>query len=208
MFTLTDGYLVLIPGLVVLLPAVPIAAWILRRGSDRRWTLVALLALAHVTAVVALTIFPIPISGQEFYRLTRGMSGDNVVPFATISGQLANLTFSSVRQLSGNLLLLTPLGVYGPELWTPLRDWRRFLAVAMAVGVSIELAQYVGSVIEGFSYRITDVDDAIMNAIGAFLAWGIWRWLVEMGLFAAVMAGHGIQSEAWHPTRSPSSPPR
>jgi hypothetical protein len=47
-------------------PAVPLAAWIWRRGADRRWTLFALLALVHVTAVTAMTIFPIPISGQEY----------------------------------------------------------------------------------------------------------------------------------------------
>jgi hypothetical protein len=40
-------------------------------------------------AVVALTIFPIPIGGQDFYRQTRGMSEDNIVPFATIVGQLS-----------------------------------------------------------------------------------------------------------------------
>jgi len=208
MLTFTDGYLHLIPGLVVLLPAAPIAAWILRRGADRRWTLVALLALAHATAVMGMTIFPIPISGQEFYRQTRGMSGDNVVPFATIAGQLQTLSFTSVRQLSGNVLLLTPLGVYGPELWARMRDWRRFLIVALAIGIGIELTQYAGSLIEGFSYRITDVDDAIMNAAGAVAAWVVWRWLVERGYFATVLAAHSIESAAWRPIRSPSSAPR
>lgn len=208
MFTFTDGDLVLIPGLVALLPAAPLAAWIARRGRDRRWTLMALLALGHATAVVAMTVFPIPISGQEFYRQTRGMSGDNVIPFATIADQLANLSFSTIRQLSGNLLLLTPFGVYGPELWPRLRDPRRFLLVAMALGVGVELTQYAGSLIEGFSYRITDVDDAIMNAAGALAAWGLWRGLAGRSGIAAILAAHGIKSAAWQPTGSLSSPPR
>ncbi len=208
MFTITDGLLTLIPGIVVFLPAIPIAVWILRRGGEVAWTLMALLALIHVTLVVALTIFPIPIGGQEFYRQTRGMSGDNVIPFATITDQLASLSFNTIRQLSGNLLLLTPFGVYGPELWPRLRDWRRFLIVAMAIGVSVELTQYAGSLIEGFSYRITDVDDAIMNAAGALAAWAIWRGLVERGVLAAILTAHGIESAAWRPTRSLSSPPR
>ncbi len=55
-----------IDGYVVILPAIPIAMWILRRGADRRWTLLALVALTHATVVVALTIFPMPIAGQEF----------------------------------------------------------------------------------------------------------------------------------------------
>ncbi len=175
MITFTDGQLVLIPGFVAVLPAVPIAVWIWRRQAELRWKLLALLALIHVTSVVALTIFPIPIGGQEFYRLTRGMGEDNVVPFATITGQLGHLSWNNLRQLVGNALALAPLGIYGPGLWPALRDWRRFLVVAVAFGVGIELAQYAGSLIEGFTYRVTDVDDAIMNATGAVVAFFVWR---------------------------------
>jgi hypothetical protein len=45
----------------------------------------------------------------------------------------------------------------------------------VAFGVGIELAQYAGSLIEGFTYRVTDVDDAIMNATGAVVAFFVWR---------------------------------
>ena len=174
--TFSDGYLTLIPGIFAVLPAIPIAVWILRRGMDRRRTLWALLALGHITAVISLTIFPIPIGGQDFYRNTRGMSGDNIVPFATITYQLQNLTLGTVRQLVGNMLALAPLGIYAPMLWPAFRDWKRLFAVALAAAVSIELAQYAGSVLEGFSYRITDVDDAIMNSAGAMIAFALWRW--------------------------------
>ena len=192
----TDGYLILIPGIFCLLPSIPVAVWILRRGADERWTPFAMLALVHVTAVVALTIFPIPIGGQDFYRHTRGMSGDNVVPFATIISQLQHPGLSSVRQLGGNMLALVPLGIYGPELWPALRDWRRFAVVAVAAGVSIELAQYAGSLLEGFSYRITDIDDAIMNATGAVAAFFVWRWL-RRGRLAAILAALGLESPSW-----------
>ena len=135
----------------------------------------ALLALTHITLVVALTIFPIPIGGQDYYRQTRGMSEDNLVPFATIISQLQHLSPNTVRQLFGNVMALAPLGIYGPGLWPALRDWRRFVVVAVAFGVGIELAQYAGSLIEGFTYRVTDVDDAIMNATGAVAAFFVWR---------------------------------
>jgi glycopeptide antibiotics resistance protein len=72
-----------------------------------------------------------------------------------------------------------PLGVYGPELWPALRDPRRFVAVAVAAAVSIELVQLAGSLLEGFTYRVTDIDDAIMNAGGAIIAFTVyraWRW--------------------------------
>jgi glycopeptide antibiotics resistance protein len=180
--TFTDGQLVLLPGFLVLIPAAPIAVWIVRRGADQRWTLLALVALAHVTAVVALTIFPIPIGGQEFYRQTRGMSEDNIVPFASIIGQLQHLSLNTVRQLAGNVVALAPLGIYGPGLWPALRNWRRFVLVAVALAVGIELSQYAGSLMEGFTYRVTDVDDAIMNATGAIAAYFVWRRIERSGL--------------------------
>ncbi|HEY5473682.1 MAG TPA: VanZ family protein, partial [Candidatus Limnocylindrales bacterium] len=100
--------------------------------------------------------------------------------------------------LGGNILALVPLGIYGPELWPALRDWRRFVMVAVAVGIGIELAQYAGSVMEGFSYRITDVDDAIMNATGAVAAFFVWRWL-SRGRLAAILAARGLESPSWLP---------
>ena len=194
MLTFTDGGLVLIPGLVVPIAAVPLAVWILRRDADPRWTIMALLALAHVTAVVAMTIFPIPIGGQDFYRQTRGLTQDNIVPFATIVDQLRHLGFNTIRQLSGNVLILMPLGVYGPALWPALRDWRRFVVVAIAFGAGIELTQYAGSLIEGFTYRVTDVDDAIMNATGAIAAFVIWPRLART-TFAVELAGRVSESQ-------------
>jgi glycopeptide antibiotics resistance protein len=196
----TDGYLKLIPGFFCFFPALPVAFWIKRRRdsgrADDRWTLFALIALVHITAIIALTIFPIPIGGQEYYRVHRGMSGDNLVPFATIVNQLRHPGLSSARQLIGNMLALVPLGVYGPELWPALRDWRRFVVVAVAVGVGIELTQYVGSYIEGFSYRITDIDDAMMNATGAIAAFFIWRRL-RAGRLESILARFGLESPSW-----------
>lgn len=199
-----DGQLTLIPGFFALLPAIPIAIWILRRGADERWTWMALLALAHISLVVALAIFPIPIAGQDFYRHTRGMSEDNIVPFGTISSQLQHLTLNNVRQLGGNVLALMPLGIYGPGLWPALRDWRRFVLVAVAFGVGIELTQYAGSLLEGFTYRVTDVDDAMMNASGAVAAFFVWRWLGGNGV-ATRLAARALESWPWHPKTPPAS---
>ena len=80
------------------------------------------------------------------------------------------------------LLALAPLGIYGPALWPRLRNWRRFALVAIAFGIGIETAQFVGSLVEGFAYRITDVDDAILNATGAIAGFLVWRWMERKGL--------------------------
>lgn len=178
--TITDGYLTSIPGYWLLVPALPGAWWLWRRGTgravDRRRTVFALIAFAHLTVVVALTIFPIPIAGQEYYRVTRGFTEDNWIPFNTIADQLLHLRLGTIRQLVGNAIVLMPLAVYAPELWPRLHDWRWFAAAALGFALAIELAQLAGSLIEGFTYRVTDVDDAIMNTAGAVAAFFVWRW--------------------------------
>jgi glycopeptide antibiotics resistance protein len=105
---------------------------------------------------------------------------------------LTHPSLNNFRQLFGNVVALAPLGVYGPGLWLALRDWRKFVLVAVAFGVGIELTQYAGSVLEGFTYRVTDIDDAMMNATGAvatFFLWRLaqrtdrldrWQWIAEL----------------------------
>jgi glycopeptide antibiotics resistance protein len=189
--TFHDGYLTLIPGYWVILPAIPVAIWVLRRGAGRRWTLMAFLAVAHVTAVVGLTIFPIPIAGQDFYRNTRGLSEDNIIPFTTIFVQLlSSITFQhrsliaslhALMELAGNMVVLAPLAIYGPALWPSLRRWRRFALVAIGFSVGIELTQLAGSLLEGFTYRVTDIDDVILNSTGAVVAFFVWREMDRRG---------------------------
>jgi glycopeptide antibiotics resistance protein len=192
LFSFTDGGLVLIPGFWALLPAIPIGLLIWRRGTDRRRTLMLLLALIHIDLVIALTLFPIPIGGQEFYRHTRGMSEDNIVPFTTIIVQLVSsipfqhrsliASLHALMEMVGNMAALAPLAIYGPALWPSLRRWRRFAVVAIAFSVGIELSQLAGSLIEGFTYRVTDIDDVILNSSGAVVAFFVWRWAESRGL--------------------------
>ena len=191
MFSFTDGGLVLIPGFWALLPAIPIGVLIWRRGTDRRRTLMLLLALIHIDLVIALTIFPIPIAGQDFYRNTRGLSEDNIVPFTTIYVQLlSSITFQhrsliaslhALMELVGNMVVLAPLAIYGPALWPSLRSWRRFALVAIGFSVGIELTQLAGSLLEGFTYRVTDIDDVILNSTGAVVAFFVWREMDRRG---------------------------
>jgi glycopeptide antibiotics resistance protein len=174
-FKFTDGELLLIPGLVAVFPALPIAGWLWSMERSLTWRLMALLALAHITLVIALTIFPIPIDGQRLYRETRGLTEDNLIPFATIAATFWQHTPARVAQLAGNLVALAPLGVYGPYLWPFLRTWRRFVFVAAAAAVTIECTQFAGSWLEGFTYRVTDIDDALTNTTGAVVAYFLWR---------------------------------
>jgi glycopeptide antibiotics resistance protein len=91
---------------------------------------------------------------------------DNLVPLMTIRIYLAHLDSSFwVSQLVGNLLLLLPLGLFGPIALPWLHRWWRVVLVAVLTSTAIEIAQLF------IPDRSADVDDVLLNVIGALIGY-------------------------------------
>jgi len=78
----------------------------------------------------------------------------------------------SYRQMIGNVLAFVPLGILLPLMLN--RPWRSFLIVlvsAMSLSAAIELGQLTVSLTLGYGYRAADIDDVILNTIGALLGY-------------------------------------
>jgi glycopeptide antibiotics resistance protein len=76
------------------------------------------------------------------------------------------------KQVAGNFIMLLPLGIYLPLLHRKLRKISGFFAVLLIsflVSVGIETLQLATS------YRSTDVDDIMLNTIGACLGFFIYE---------------------------------
>jgi glycopeptide antibiotics resistance protein len=67
-----------------------------------------------------------------------------------------------VQNAAGNVLLFFPLGILLPLIWKGLR-FRRGIQIAIALSISIEVAQYFSN------YRSADINDVILNGLGACL---------------------------------------
>jgi glycopeptide antibiotics resistance protein len=67
-----------------------------------------------------------------------------------------------VQNAAGNVLLFFPLGILLPLVWKRLR-FRRGIQIAIALSISIELIQFLSG------YRSADVNDVILNVLGACL---------------------------------------
>jgi glycopeptide antibiotics resistance protein len=92
----------------------------------------------------------------------------NFIPFRTIGIYLANLDSGFwVGQMVGNLLLLLPVGLLGPAVFPWLDRWLRVLVASLAFSTAIELAQL------GIPDRSADVDDVLLNVVGALLGYTI-----------------------------------
>ena len=75
-----------------------------------------------------------------------------------------------VSQALGNLLLLLPIGLFGPIALPWLSRWWRVVLVAATISASIEFAQLF------IPERSADVDDVMFNTVGALL--GYWLLLL------------------------------
>ena len=76
----------------------------------------------------------------------------------------SNARFFCMYNAKGNVLLFFPLGVLLPLLWRRLRYWNVIL-IAIALSSGIEIAQYISQA--WGSYRLTDINDVILNTVGA-----------------------------------------
>lgn len=84
----------------------------------------------------------------------------NLIPFWDITNDVGAYLINSGL----NILLFVPLGFLLPLLWKEFRSWRSMCLTGFLLSLGIELAQLL-------NYRISDVDDLIMNTTGAWLGY-------------------------------------
>ena len=152
----------------------------MKKKSGLRTVLNILIVISFLIYLFALYYFTLGKSAPAM------MNGEyrrvNLVPFKTIFSYL-NL-FSRGRSsvallnLVGNIILFIPMGLYLPWFFKYLRKfWKDTLAVLFTI-LLVEGLEYVtgrGSL---------DVDDVILNLLGAIIAYGIWclpfiQWIVR-----------------------------
>ena len=100
----------------------------------------------------------------------------NLIPFRTLklfSGLLSDhrphLVQAAVINLFGNVIMFIPLGLFLPSLFSKLQNlWKTLFSVVLII-TAVEILQLftlVGS---------CDVDDLLLNLIGAALGYGLYK---------------------------------
>jgi glycopeptide antibiotics resistance protein len=161
----------------LVLTAITVPAWLLFRLYRGRMGARA----ASFPREFLLLIFVVYLSGLAAATLEPNRNSRAQVAATDgleLRPDLASLTCSSaslarastarsfcVRNARGNLILFVPLGFLLPLVWRRLRFWNGMLA-ALAISIGIELAQYLT---RPWSNRLADVNDVILNVLGACL---------------------------------------
>ncbi len=166
------------------------AALVWRRGvaaATPRRTLAAQIALAlYLGWLAGETFFPLPITSAALRAGVAAHPGGgwhaDLTPFRSI-GHLVGLgwRWPAIRLLAGNVCVFVPFGVLLPTAWAGLATWRRVALAALALSVSIELGQLAGSLLVGYSYRLTEIDDVILNVTGVMLGFALWSARHRLG---------------------------
>lgn len=66
-----------------------------------------------------------------------------------------------------NIIMFMPLGFLLPFIWKKYRNPLKILFTGLGLSLSIELCQL-------FNRRNTDIDDLLMNTLGAIIGYGVW----------------------------------
>lgn len=133
-----------------------------------------LLAL-YLGWLIGATLFPLPLEGVAGRDGLNGyLNHPNVVPFSTIRETLALPDlWPRVRLLGGNVLVFAPLGLLLPAIWPRFAGPGSIALAGLAVSLSIELTQLAVSLALGTWYRMSDVDDVLLNVAGVLLGYGL-----------------------------------
>jgi glycopeptide antibiotics resistance protein len=153
-------------GLLALLVVLPVYLWRSHQAprNSRFW--LNLTAIVYLDVLLSLTFFPLPLPPYEIDLA--GCHFVHIWPFATISPALSHgLAWPDTRYLIGNVLAFVPVGVLVPLLRPTKRPWLTVLIAGFLLSVSVEVGQLAASLVIGFPYRQSDIDDVIVNTIGA-----------------------------------------
>lgn len=122
----------------------------------------------YLIVLIALTFAPFGSDNDLGKRI-------NLEPFATIRSALRHGSGSGVfRLMVLNIAAFVPLGLLLPVVASRARGLVVVFLLALSLSVAIELGQLAVSQYVGYAYRSTDVDDVILNVLGAVIGYVVF----------------------------------
>lgn len=131
----------------------------------------------YILFVIKVVILKYPF--ERLYQITQtwtrevileGLDTANFTLFKTIRMYIRYADrLNSVENLVGNVVVFIPLGIFLPLLFKSCRRFRETLMVSFICVVGIELFQLFSA------FGAFDVDDILLNCVGASLGYGLYR---------------------------------
>lgn len=161
----------LLPVAAVCLVVLAVILW--REKHSLSYLLCFAIFSIYLLFAVDKAFFPIAISGDyaDTMRDVPFTPFINLVPFNFNFSEMPHLVYLQIVQ---NIVLTVPFG-FGVSFLARFRYW-----LIPAIGLGIELTQLGIALMLGYPYRVIDINDAILNAFGVLIGYGMFRifaWL-------------------------------
>ena len=128
----------------------------------------------YLSLIIAFCFFPIRFGYSGYDAL------NNFIPFKSIidcvNDSFQNHTPHGLLSVIGNLLMLTPLGLFFSFY---IKDFKKRLLGVFLFSVSIEVLQFIIGLIIGYNYRSIDIDDIILNVAGGIISCVIFKFVIN-----------------------------
>lgn len=155
-------------------------------GGKRKWVSFAGcgIALFSMILIFVIVFFPFPVDLDEirFNKENQYGQTNNFIPFRSIvmcvkaffDGQYSVFVY----QVIGNIILFMPFG-FGIHILFFYNEKKlaKTFFIVVVTGLSIEIMQGVYSMLLGYTYRSTDIDDLFLNIAGGMLVFIVVKLL-------------------------------
>lgn len=133
----------------------------------------------YMVALIAVTFFPIPIQWwDEIWKYVWDTT--SLLPLSS----LFNIAFNNnlditikIKQIIGNIILFIPMWFFIPLIWKNKNSLTKTFPIGIFASFSIEWLQYLISFFLGFHYKVTDVDDILLNIFGFIIGFYVYKVL-------------------------------
>lgn len=134
--------------------------------------------MAYILLLIKLIVFKYPyeqlaaiVASWRSDVVLEGLGNANFVPFRTIRMYIKySDRLNSFENLAGNILVFVPFGLMLPLVDKRKRNFLQTLINALTLVLGIELFQLFSA------FGAFDVDDIILNCLGAALGYGIYAF--------------------------------
>lgn len=167
----------LLPFALVVLVVLAVIVWYRKRSLSCLFCFVVF--GIYLLFAIERVFFPIRVYGGNVEDV-RFELGINLIPLNFDFSFIPHIVLLQILQ---NILLTVPFG-FGISFLVPVRLKAAFW-LALAVGLAVEAIQLAISALLRYPYRIIDINDVLLNALGVWLGYGMFRVFARLYLWSA-----------------------
>lgn len=135
--------------------------------------------ISYMWIILLMTVPPIYITTKKIplRQLILFSSPWNLKPFSLISGQFQNMMdgqIGAAKQFLGNIILFIPAGFIPPIIFPKMQRYYGALIPGLLWSLFIEFSQLILHLLN-MGNRSFDTDDIILNVLGAFIGFIIYK---------------------------------